>query len=360
MRGVEPVFVLNRELPPRKDGRYDTLEICLAAEQVSGLETILGAQEIRGLWRIYPLTHQARDTLLLSGIPLRNCTVQAHAVNPFILRDGGNEVHATKVWISDVPISVDGRDIETALVRLGCVLRSSLMYEKTRNKDGKLTRFLTGRRFVYINTPTKPLEKVVKFGGLSARLYHKEQPKNDHQQIVCSKCLERGHKAFQCENVVKCRVCRQEGHKRGDPMCHLLLPPSVGEALAGFDPNVQNTDLVDKADQREDVEKEVQGELPRTPGTSSSGRQLHSTHKKRTESINRGRDLIRAVRSGTVQTSLPYSVRSRSCTPKRSRPEIEDSPEQLNSAKQAKPYEISPCGSDICTEKEDVAGRLDT
>ena len=35
----------------------------------------------------------------------------------------GEEVPVTKVWISDIPISVDGKDIETALVRLGCVLR---------------------------------------------------------------------------------------------------------------------------------------------------------------------------------------------------------------------------------------------
>ena len=61
----------------------------------------------------------------------------------------------TKVWISDILISCDGKDIETALVRLGCVLRSSLINEKIRNKDGKLTRFLTGWRFVFVNTPEK-------------------------------------------------------------------------------------------------------------------------------------------------------------------------------------------------------------
>ena len=72
--------------------------------------------------------------------------------NPFIVRGGsGEEVPVTKVWISDIPISVDGKDIETALVRLGCVLRSSLINEKIRNKDRTLTRFLTGRRFVFVN-----------------------------------------------------------------------------------------------------------------------------------------------------------------------------------------------------------------
>ena len=83
--------------------------------------------------------------------------MQVYDNNPFIVRgDSGKEVPATKVWISDIPISVDGKDTEIALVRLGCVLRSSLINEKIRNKDGKLTRFLTGRRFVFVNIPERP------------------------------------------------------------------------------------------------------------------------------------------------------------------------------------------------------------
>ena len=40
----------------------------------------------------------------------------------FIVRGGSaEEVPVTKVWISDIPISVDGKDIGTALVRLVCV-----------------------------------------------------------------------------------------------------------------------------------------------------------------------------------------------------------------------------------------------
>nr|KAG5697080.1 hypothetical protein BaRGS_001996 [Batillaria attramentaria] len=38
---------------------------------------------------------------------------------------------------------------------------SSLIEEKIRDKDGKLTRFLTGRRYVFINVPERPLEKTV-------------------------------------------------------------------------------------------------------------------------------------------------------------------------------------------------------
>ena len=103
---------------------------------MSGTETILGAQEIRGLWRVYPLTRTARNKLLIDNLTLRQKTVQVYDNNPFIVKGGsGEEVPVTKVWISDIPISVDGKDIETALVRLGCVLRSSLINEMIRNKE---------------------------------------------------------------------------------------------------------------------------------------------------------------------------------------------------------------------------------
>ena len=99
------------------------------------------------------------------------------------------------------------------------MLRSSLINDKIRNKDGKLTRFLTGRRFVFVNIPQRPLERTVKIGGFTARLYYKEQPRADPQQTTCSRCLERGHRVSACPNNIRYRECRQEGHKRGDPVC---------------------------------------------------------------------------------------------------------------------------------------------
>ena len=125
--------------------KYHTLEICLAAKKVSRTETILGAQEIRGLWRVYPLTRTARNKLLIDNLTLRQKTVEMYGKNPFIVRGGsGEEVPATKVWISDIPISVGGKDIETALVRLGCVLKSSLIKKKEKKRKKKRSEIRTG------------------------------------------------------------------------------------------------------------------------------------------------------------------------------------------------------------------------
>ena len=73
--------------------------------------------------------------------------------NPFIIRDqnGKDEKPATKVWVSNVPISCEDKQIETALTKIGCELRSALKKELARNKDGQLTNWETGhgmQRFV--------------------------------------------------------------------------------------------------------------------------------------------------------------------------------------------------------------------
>ena len=116
------LFLLRLDLPANDSLKQDTLEICLAAEKVSGTETILGAQEIRGLWRVYPLTRTARNKLLIDNLTLRQKTVQVYDNNPFIVRGGsGEEVPVTQVWVSDIPISVDGKDIDSISKTRVCV-----------------------------------------------------------------------------------------------------------------------------------------------------------------------------------------------------------------------------------------------
>ena len=143
--------------------------------------------------RIYPLSRPARSLLPTEGISLRGHALSLYDKNPFILKgQDGKERPTTKLWISDIPLSCDGADIESAIVKLGCVLHSSLIFEKVRNKDGKLNRFLTGRRFVHNEVTASPLETSVKVGGFTARLCHKEQPKKERKPAVCTNCLQPG------------------------------------------------------------------------------------------------------------------------------------------------------------------------
>ncbi|XP_070205717.1 uncharacterized protein [Littorina saxatilis] len=71
------------------------------AERTAGRGSITGAQDIRGLWRIYPTTQAARNELLIKGMNVRNCTLQVSHTNPFILRDdSGTEEPSTKLWLA--------------------------------------------------------------------------------------------------------------------------------------------------------------------------------------------------------------------------------------------------------------------
>ena len=116
--------------------------------------TVLGAWDIRGLWRVYPAMAEARSQLLVRGLRIRKTLIQPSSTNPFIIRDDtGEEKPATKVWVNNVPVTVADSAIEEALVKVGCELRSPIKLERARDADNKLTRFLTGTGFLFLTVP---------------------------------------------------------------------------------------------------------------------------------------------------------------------------------------------------------------
>ncbi len=71
-----------------------------------------------------------------------------------------------------------------------------------RNSEGQLTRFATGRRFVWIDLPSTSLPSMVKVPPRwQARLYYRERPKP----------------------TVTCFQCGLEGHRKGDPVCQVTV-----------------------------------------------------------------------------------------------------------------------------------------
>ena len=169
---VEPVFIRNQDKPDSEHEPVGVIEICHDAEAVSGEETIFGAQNIRDLWRIYPKSGEARQLLLARGIMIREVMLQPMHTNPYSVPDQiGKEIPVTKVWIDNIPISCLNDEIEVSSRRIGCEIRSKIVEERERGKDKKLTRFVTGRRYVYISTPEKPLDKTLEIaGGLLVRV----------------------------------------------------------------------------------------------------------------------------------------------------------------------------------------------
>lgn len=225
---IEPVFARNNTLPAFIDKEYSTSELCSAVEKCSGFGSAIGAQRIGGLWRIYPATETARQKLLISGIVLRGVQVSMRGRNPFIVMsgDGGQtESQSTRLSIGNIPLSFSDTEILECVKALKCEPRSKLFSERDRDASGKLTRWLTGRRFLYITTPSTPLPKSVKIGPFTASLYHKEQRTLTRQkESECRRCFQKTHSTLQCPNPVKCRQCYQDNHKAGDPQCTLIAP----------------------------------------------------------------------------------------------------------------------------------------
>lgn len=236
---VEPVFMLNKTLPALAEKEYTTAEICEAAEVTSGYKTIMGAQKIRGVWRLYPNTTEARQTLLIKGLVLRHVSVTVRARNPAIVSwssaggSGGEiEIPTTKLIIGgDIPISFSDDEIVRGISALNCDIRSKLILERDRDKKGKLTRWVTGRRFLYISVPDTPLPKKLSYDNFTASLYHREQKLADRSKDAeCRRCLQKGHAAANCPNDIKCRQCFKDGHRAGDGVCQMApdmhgLPP---------------------------------------------------------------------------------------------------------------------------------------
>ena len=156
-----PLFFKNNDVGSRDDDFLSILEICLAAERVSGPYTIIGAQRIRNLCRLYVNNVQTRDKLLVEGMSLRGLSVDLLANNPYI-RD------------PDIPLSYSNDNIKTKFTSMGYKLTSKVIDELCRDSDGKLTRFLTGRRY-FMERPQRPCPDVIEFGLFTGKVYHKEQ-----------------------------------------------------------------------------------------------------------------------------------------------------------------------------------------
>jgi len=266
-----PVFLLNKNLPAAEEKLFSVVEICTAAERVAGPETMVGAQRIGGLWRLYCKNNNARNDLLTQGLILRGHTIMPLASNPFGGR-GHDAEQSTKLIIGNVPLSYTNTDILTALKKKNVEVRSNLFDERGRDENGKLTRWKTGRRFVYIALPPTPLPNVMSVGLFQASLYYREQK----AAANCRNCLQAGHDTKACTAPIKCRVCLQDGHKAGDPNCTLAPPPPPHSLNPTSTPSAQESAAVPSMKQQTKLNFE-----PRSRGRSVSASRQSATSNKR-------------------------------------------------------------------------------
>ena len=128
---------------------------------------------IRGTFRIYPKTMKARNLLLQQGVTIGAVHVNIMDKSPNIVKDQSNP--AEKLIIGNIPLSLATEEIHKAIKALGVSFRSNWFDERYRNDKNELSLFKTGRRFIYIDIPQKPLPKSLIIGDFNASIYHKSQ-----------------------------------------------------------------------------------------------------------------------------------------------------------------------------------------
>lgn len=307
---IQPVFVQHKHLPTESDKPYTVHEICSACERKTGHDTILGAQRLGALWRVYPKSRATRLKLLLNGVALRGVTVNFRDKNPFIIQtqDGEKELKTTKLTIGNLPISFSNKEILAMIQKVGGKPRSELYMEKDRDENGGLTRWLTGRRFIYVEVPDRPLPARVNLGNFKASIYHFEQKEERRiQQGTCGRCLTQGHTASNCRNDVICLDCHKPGHRRGDPHCDAF--PNDTDTDSKEPTQGKNTDATPQ-DQDVDTGSTILATPITTTTTEANPNHSQSEDTGRVNTTAK----MRKSRPCTQQSTLAFP-RSRSYTP---------------------------------------------
>ena len=370
---VELVYVIGRDIPSADyDFRYTPLDICEAVENLTGKDTVEGCINSKGLLRLQPKTRTARNLILTTGLKLYGTSITVYDKNPFMRREGATqETPSTRLVIGDIPFTLANSEIESALKRVGCELLSSVMDEKVKYRDGRLSKFKTGRRFLFIAVPSKPLEKNLTIGGNVASVYHREQ---NVKPRPCQKCLQDGHATYACENEVVCLTCRLPGHRKGDPRCpgveeaadatsHVTAVTNNGDETTEGETETETEESEsESAEAKEKSEAHVPAATPLTANPAEPTAEASPAHgksaaattpdastpkgsgqdtaedksdgennatekkKKKKKKKSKEQDAESRGRDRRVQTTLDFHTRQRSQTPKRPRDKDGDSP----------------------------------
>ena len=206
--GPKPVFVKTRDFPP-SDKTVTGEELYFALSKCVASENITGIQKIGSLWRIYLSRHEDRVKLITQGLHIRSAVIPVYDRNPFT--KSHNE-ELTRVTVKDIPLSVGDELIKNELEKMKCKIQGEIIRQKLR-VNGQLVNCLNGDRVCYIEPPSQPLARMFTVANIfRGRIFHPGQPE---QVRNCSKCLETGHHASQCNREVKCKTCKRFGHKSG-------------------------------------------------------------------------------------------------------------------------------------------------
>ncbi len=241
-----PGFILEKDIEPRVNG----FTILCAVEKVIGEDQLESLQNVRGVWRLYPMDSAQKVELCRQGIEINGKKVKIHSQNPFYTNTntGSSSTYnprgfvkqtrpdTTRLLIKDVYRSVSNTQIKSMLENKYKVrVHSNIMYSYVRNDDNELTNCKNCDRFCYVYSEDLkvPLPRVAKCGKWECRLFHANQTGQTKRE--CNNCYETDHFGKNCPNEKRCRICRKPGHDTGSSECEFFEKQENLIAFGGGD-----------------------------------------------------------------------------------------------------------------------------
>ena len=183
---IQLVYIIHNELPTI-DERYAALIICESRAQLVP-KHVVGAQLRNGVWTIRLKSEDARVHLIenMKCLNILNSNVKIHEQYPLINR----MIPSEKIPFKDVPFEVNDRDLMdyVTLEPHMHVKNINIIHVRLRNRDGELTSFCSGDRFLYVRGGfRRVLPPVIDIDHQRCRILHKSQ------DSACKRCRYMGH-----------------------------------------------------------------------------------------------------------------------------------------------------------------------
>ena len=229
-------------------------EICEAAESKIGHDRIAGAVRKGGLWRLHGKCPEDKAKLL-SGVEPKieivrlidenldtqryeKYEIPLHAKNPMSSTIGadGKVIPTIRLTIDGFLLSVSMEDVKKSLEKIkGLVMRSNIFFDRAWLKNKTLSRFVNGRRYVFIDEPSEenPLPQHIKVGAFQASLFYKGMPvrcwdcAGPHRKGDKSCKGKTNHSDQSSENTAA--EGEQEEETTGSPCDSPVVPEAVAE-----------------------------------------------------------------------------------------------------------------------------------
>ena len=222
-RGILPVFIKHTDLGVENNQQLKEYVICKELCKVIDRDELEGVQRVRGLWRLYLTTAEARLKLLTAGFVFNGIAVSLYDQNPFRLIETSSDPlqKMTKVTISNLPLSICNEEIEVMLKSMDCEMQTKVGYDFVRDDENNLTTIKNGNRSVLVASEyiqDHPLPRNAYCGNWRCSIFYFNQPK---PVVKCFNCGRTGHTQNRCRLERVCKACGNTGHFEGTVQCNL-------------------------------------------------------------------------------------------------------------------------------------------